>query len=245
MIKELLAIYWMCYTTKRSACLCACVDTHTWLLLFPEPSANVATRVHPLSPVRTVLAPGTEHSLQTRHFSHSILFHLHHHPWRWGWSSSLFHRWGNWGSSEHQSHITSGSQTAAWGPNHLAAGFCNESFSSFTGTQLHTSVYILSRAAFTSKWQHWVSCSRDLVACNLKLCPLTLYRKSLLTHVFGNGAKCKPLSPSLTAHQQTKAGRARKKVPRLWPISCEHKTSVEQHLFTCPWNILEMLVWMR
>ena len=77
---------------------------------------------------------------------------------------------------------------------------------------------------------------------NLKLCPLTHYRKSLMTHVFGNGANCKPLSPSLTAHQQTKAGRARKKVPWLCPISSEHKTSVEQHLFTCPWNILEMLV---
>ena len=74
----------MCYTTKRSACLCACVDTHTWLLLFPEPSANMATRVHPLSPVRTVLATGTEHSLQTRHFSHSISFHLHPSPLEMG-----------------------------------------------------------------------------------------------------------------------------------------------------------------
>lgn len=101
-MEEFLAICWMCSTTTDlpTGVLCGCVHAAATA---SRTTSKRGYKVHlfPLSRQRWRRAPLTHHLTQP--LGKGMLV--------------LLHTWGNWKSSEHQSHITLESQTAASRPN--------------------------------------------------------------------------------------------------------------------------------
>ena len=213
-MEEFLAIRWMCSTTTDLPTGGVRVEACMGLLLLPEPQANVATKCthSPSSRQRWCRAPLTRHLTQP--LGKGMLI--------------LFHTWGNWRSSEHQSHITSESQTAASRPN---PRLLKTEVYWFPGISMD----IRPRATFTLKWQHWVSsCGRDRVARGTKILSSDPLQKRSVTHTFGNNAAA---PPRLRAQSTGRLGRVCSQEPQPCPISPEHKSALEQYFLTCLWNI--------